>query len=206
MYSILDKTSKNKIRKAVKLNLDKLFNTDIFYLACYKKIIKKIDKYEDNLLNDVILKVNQYYNLKENPKTEEHDGKVWKILPDHEKREAENALSTVADLINFGIIKNKQKYFPLLKYNDFDSYNYLSFVCDMQNFNYDNFEVSFLHYLTPQKTRELKNIVRLNKSVKNIIKEKVLTKININGKFNDIYIKNRIFYILFNEPYSKSIY
>ena len=70
-------------------------------------------------------------------------------------------------MINFGIIKDNKQYLSLLKYTDFKGTAYLSFVSDMSNFDYNKFEVSYIHFLTPQKIKELKSIVKRNKNIKN---------------------------------------
>ena len=145
-------------------------------------------------------RIKNYFNLKGNPGTKDYDGKIWKISPTKEKREAENAISIIADLINFGIIKNSSRYLNLLRYTCFKGVAYLSFVSSMKNFDYNNFEVSYIHFLTPQKMKELKSLVKKDKNIRNIIKEKVLNLININSKYNDIFMKNKIFSILFGEP------
>ena len=203
LYSLLNKNLKRQVRKLVIKHLNTDFNSELFYLASLNKIIRTNEQYENNLLDKTITQIKLYYKLKENPKTEIHSGKIWKILPEQEKNIADNSISIISDLINFDIIKNKQKYFGILKYTEFKSTRYLAFVCDMQKFDYNQFEVSFLHFLTPAKTRELKKIINSSKSIKQIIKDKIMDKINIKNKYNDVYMKNKILFILFNEPYSK---
>ena len=201
MYSIIDKRLKRKIKKSIITFLNTDFNVELFYDASMKEIIQSDIKYEELLLQQTEDRIRNYFNLKENPRTEEHDGKIWKILPTKEKQDAENAISIIADLINFGIIKNNNLYLNLLQYSDFKEIAYLSFVSDMHNFDYNKFEVSYIHFLTPRKMKELKSIVKNDKNIRCIIKEKVLNQININSKYNDIYMKNKIFSILFNEPF-----
>lgn len=201
MYSIMDKRLKRKIKKSIITFLNTDFDVELFYDASMKEIIQSDIRYEELLLQQTENRIKIYFTLKENPRTEELDGKIWKISPTKEKHKAENAISIIADLINFGIIKNKNRYLSLLEYKDFKEIAYLSFVSDMSNFDYNKFEVSYIHFLTPRKMKELKSIVKSDKNIRRIIKGKVLNQINVNSKYNDIYMKNKIFSILFNEPF-----
>lgn len=203
MYYLLNNTLKTAIKKSIRNSLNNNFSIDLVHTSSLRKIIRLNDKYENKLIDETISKINLYYKLKENPKIETYGNTTWKVAPTHEKNEVENAISIISDLINFGIIKNPLKYKNLLKYAEFDTTKYLAFVLDMKNFNYNKFEVSYIHYLTPKKIRELKNIIQSNKTIKKIVKEKILNKININNRFNDTYMINKIFYILFNEQYFK---
>ena len=200
MYSIANKKLKRKIKKSIIVFLNANFNIELFYEASMKGIISSNIQYEELLLQQTEYRIKNYFNLKGNPRTKEYDGKIWKISPTKEKREAENAISIIADLINFGIIKNSSRYLNLLRYTCFKGVAYLSFVSSMKNFDYNNCEVSYIHFLTPQKMKELKSLVKKDKNIRNIIKEKVLNLININSKYNDIFMKNKIFSILFGEP------
>lgn len=199
MYFMLNKNLQNNIKTAVNDNLKNSFSIDLFYDSCIGKIIKTTDEYEDKLLEETISKIELYYERKENPRTETCGKEVYKVIPDHEKDDAENAISSIADLINYGRIKNIKKYLELLKYTEFNTTKYLSFVLDMENFDFNKFEVSYIHFLTPTKTKELKRILNNNKKAKNLVKEKILNQIDIKTKFNDIYMKNKIYYILFDK-------
>ena len=203
MYFMLNKDLQKKIKSIVNDNLKNNFSIDLFYDSSIGKIIKTTDEYEDKLLEETISKIELYYERKEKPRTETYGKEVYKVIPDHEKDDAENSISSIADLINFGRIKNIKIYSKLLKYTEFNAIKYLSFVLDMENFDFNKFEVSYIHFLTPSKTKELKRILNNNKKAKNLVKEKVLNQIDIRSKFNNIYLKNKIFYVLFNEPYSK---
>lgn len=205
MYFMLNNNLKNNIKKIIHDSLKKEFTIELFFVSSLNKIIKINDEYENNLIKETISKIKLYYKIKENPKTKIYGNQVYKLGTDKEKNDVENAISSIADLINFGIIKNVSKYMILLKYTEFNSITYLNFVINMKNFDYNKFEVSYLHFLTQNKIKELKNILKYNKSAKNIVKEKVLNQISFNNKINDIYIKNKILYILFNEPRSKHL-
>lgn len=201
MYSLLHDYLKNTIKQRIHKSLKKNFSINLFSIASLNKIIKANDNYESYLVKETISKIESYYERIENLKTESCGNQTYIVKTDNEKREAENAIGSIADLINFGIIKNKLKYFDLLKFSDFYSTKYLNFVIDMKNFDYNKFEVSYIHYLTPTKMKELKSIINNNKIIKKIIEEKISNQININCKFNDTYMKDKILYILFNESF-----
>ena len=203
MYFMLNRELQNDIKNIIKNNLKNSFSINLFYGACIAKIIKTTDALENNLLKEAKCKIELYYQRKKEPKIEKHGKETYKVIPDNEKGAAENAISSIADLINFGRIKNIDKYSGLLKYTDFNSAKYLSFILNMKDFDYNEFEISYIHFLTQKKVKELKNILHKDKKAKQLVKEKIFNQINIDNSFNDIYMKNKIFYILFNEPNSK---
>lgn len=203
MYKLLNDKLQLSIKTIIKDSLTENFSVDLFYNASFNKIIRTNSNYENKLLNEAINNINTYFNVLVSPKTTIVGGNTYKILPDNEKQDVENIINSISNLINFGIIKNCNKFKCLLKYKEFVAIQYLSFILDMNNFDYKNFQISFMHYLSKNKTKEFKDILNKNYKISKLVTEIFIKQVNMNTRFNSDFDKDKIFNIIFNVPYPK---
>lgn len=191
IYSILIPLNKylsdNKrecIKNLVLDNLNNEFDDYLYYNACMKGIITSRDIEENKLIE----KINNGIKWKkDNPRTRYFNDPV--IEP----------LNMLADLINRGKLQNLDK-FKRLKNN---GNSFFDFIIDMQNFNYNNFDINFVSYLNDDRINELKTIIKSNNNIKKQIKDKFMEKVSIENDRYD-HFQKQFFYLLFDEKYNGS--
>lgn len=70
---------------------------------------------------------------------------------------------------------------------------------DMDNFDYNKFELDFLNYLTKNKKEKLRQIINNNIKKKRVIKDKFINSISLDKDINN-RLRDRVFNLLYDEP------
>lgn len=200
MYKILKTDLQEVLKYKILHFLENKFSFELYYAALLHDIIEPNSDFEKLCILEIENKVKLYYNLENNPIIETIGDKSYKRIPTRERDEIKNCLNMIADLINYGkFTTEKICNHSILNGTTFEN-KYLEFVCNMSNFDYNKFDVSYVHYLTKAKLDELQLLINSNNNVRSIIKEKFLNALEI-GTINRDYMKNKFLYLLFNEPY-----
>ena len=194
VYKISDTSTKNKIKNCIIKELNKNFNYYLYQVACLENTIKPLVKYEHMLLKEIEKRIVEYKKLKISKPTTRSGFTNNPIGLD----EIHDVLRTVANLLNFEKIKKPELFKQYLKHKDFTTYNYFSFALNMETFDYNNFELDFLYYLTLKKRKQLKEIIEEDLSKKQIIKEKFISKISLNNDLNN-RLRDKILNLLFDD-------
>lgn len=194
IYKISNTKTKNKIRKIILESLSKNFNSELYHNACLKNIIKPNKKYEDKIVLEIEDSIKQYNKLKiEKPNMLNGFTNNPVGLDDiYEK------LIFVANLLNNDKIKNSDKFQQYKHHKDFKPNNYFNFTLDMDNYDYREFDLTHLIYISDKRLKKLKDILNKHKDMKSFLKHKLFDKIEIENDKDNV-CRNRLLFLVYDE-------
>lgn len=195
IYKFADTSTKEKIKKLVIEQLKNDFNHELYQYACLENIIKPRIKYENKLIEEIEKRIEKYNELKITEPTMRNGFTNNPVGLD----EIHDVLRTVANLLNFGKLKKSTSFEQYKNHKDFKTYNYFLFAMDMDNFDYNKFELDFLNYLTKNKKEKLRQIINNNIKKKRVIKDKFINSISLDKDINN-RLRDRVFNLLYDEP------
>lgn len=195
IYKLSDTKTKNKIKKLVIDKLTNNFDHKLYQHACLNNVIKPHIKYENKLREEIEKRIEKYNELKITKPTTKNGFTNNPLGLD----DIHDVLRTVANLLNFEKLKNPSNFEQYKKHNDFKTYDYFLFAIDMQTFDYQEFKLDYLNYLTKKKTKQLRKIITTDIKKKEIIKKKLINMISLDRDTNN-RLRDRIFNLLYDEP------
>lgn len=196
LYKISNKSTKSKIKKNILHILNDNFNAKLYHNACLENIIVPQLVFEEKICSYIDDKITEYNKLKlEKPNT--YNGATNNPIG---LDEIYKGLIYLANLINNDKIVNIEKLKQYKNHKDFKNNNYFNFTLDFSDYDYNDFDLSYLEYLTNERLERLKKVLSDNPINKKIVKQKFFEQIKINNDIEN-FCKKRLLYILYNEDY-----
>lgn len=194
IYKISNKKTKNNIKKLILKSIDNNYSSELYHNACLKNIIKPNIKYEKNIISEIENSIKQYNKLKiEQPNMLNGFTNNPVGLDDiYEK------LIFVANLLNNEKIISSYNFIKYKNHKDFKPNNYFNFTLDMDEYNYNEFDLTHLIYISDNRLKKLKTILNKDKKKKSAIKHKLFDKIKIENDEENI-CRNKLLYIIYGE-------
>lgn len=195
IYKVCDSATKQKIKNNIINLLNDKFNHKLYQNACLENIIEPKNEYEQKILDEIENRIINYNQLKISKPTTRNGFTNNPLGLD----EIHDVLRTVSNLLNFEKLINPKLFEKYKNHKDFVTYNYFSFTFDMSSFDYNNFKLDYLNYLTAKKRKKLRQILNSDIEKKQIIKEKFLNEISLNNDINN-RLRDKIMNLLYDEP------